>query len=175
MKICHSVTSRLSWVKFSTRAPVSTNDRGRPACPVGLSCAAVADDVAIGIDNAGNVVTEKGLVWSPAGTTDRLAGSPDLQIQLFQGGYALGTAFGDYTGLHKWDTTEKLVDRHEAKDRPVRVVPEDGELAGQRKPPDGQTAAGRRRLKGGLPGTSRRRPRGSPASPACLSTRSRSW
>lgn len=78
----------------------------------------VADDVAIGIDNAGNVVTEKGLVWSPNGTTRRLAGSPDLQIQLFQGGYALGQAFGDYTGLHKWDTTGNLVHRYEAQDRP---------------------------------------------------------
>lgn len=78
----------------------------------------VADDVAIGIDNAGNVVTEKGLVWSPNGTTRRLAGSPDLQIQVFQGGYALGQAFGDYTGLHKWDTTGSLVYRYEAQDRP---------------------------------------------------------
>jgi hypothetical protein len=79
----------------------------------------VADDVAIGIDNAGNVVTETGLVWSPDGTTRRLAGSPNLQIQVFQGGYALGHAFGDFTGLHKWDTTGSLVYRYEAKDRPV--------------------------------------------------------
>ena len=37
----------------------------------------VADDVAIGIDNAGNVVTEKGLVWSPDGTTRRLTRPPN--------------------------------------------------------------------------------------------------
>lgn len=78
----------------------------------------VADGVAIGIDKAGTVVTEKGSVWSPDGTTRRLAGSPDLQVRVFQGGYALGQAFGDYTGLHKWDTTGALVHRYEAKDRP---------------------------------------------------------
>ena len=141
----------------------------------------VADDVAVGIDNAGNVVTEKGSVWSPDGTTHRLAGSPDLQVQLFQGGYALGQAFGDYTSLHMWDATGSLVYRYEAQDRPsprginshgllvasytpvggtarelgvwrgttftgnitserwVRVVTEDGELAGQRLSADGKT------------------------------------
>jgi len=79
----------------------------------------IADDVAIGIDNAGSVVTEKGSVWSPDGTTRGLAGSPNLQVQVFQGGYALGQAFGDYTGLHKWDTTGSLVHRYEAQDRPT--------------------------------------------------------
>jgi hypothetical protein len=78
----------------------------------------VADDVAMGIDNAGHVVTEKGLVWSPDGTTRRLPGSPNLIVRMFQGGYALGHAFGDSTGLHKWDTMGSLVYRYEAKDRP---------------------------------------------------------
>jgi hypothetical protein len=72
----------------------------------------------MGIDNAGHVVTEKGLVWSPDGTTRRLPGSPNLIVRMFQGGYALGHAFGDSTGLHKWDTMGSLVYRYEAKDRP---------------------------------------------------------
>jgi hypothetical protein len=98
----------------------------------------VADDVAIGIDNAGNVVTEKGLVWSPDGSTRWLAGSPDLQIQLFQGGYALGQAFGDYTGLNKWDTTGSLVYRYEAQDRPSpRGINSHGLLLASYTPIDG--------------------------------------
>lgn len=78
----------------------------------------IANDVAIGIDNAGHVVTEKGLLWSPDGTTRKLAGSPNLLIQVFQRGYALGNAFGDYTGMPKWDTTGSVVYRYEAQDRP---------------------------------------------------------
>ncbi|CAM3730119.1 hypothetical protein KIPE111705_22010 [Kibdelosporangium persicum] len=98
----------------------------------------IADDVAVGIDNAGHVVTEKGLVWSPDGTTSRLAGSPNLQVQLFQHGHALGHTFGDYTGMHKWDTMGSLVYRYEAQNRPTpRGINSRGQLVAWYTPTGG--------------------------------------
>lgn len=73
----------------------------------------VADDVAVGIDDAGRVVTEKGLVWSPDGTTTRLPGSPDMVVQLFQRGHILGHVFGDNRRLRRWDVTGAEVHRYD--------------------------------------------------------------
>ncbi|MFB9686802.1 hypothetical protein [Amycolatopsis plumensis] len=89
----------------------------------------VANDVAVGIDDVGNVVTEKGLVWSPNGTTSRLPSSPDLVVQIFQRGYALGHDFTDDNGLRVWDATGTVVHRFElARHTPIGINSQ-GQLA----------------------------------------------
>lgn len=83
----------------------------------------VAEDVARGIDDAGNVVTEKGYVVHPDGTRGDLEGSPNLNISATQGSQALGKKFGDYTGLWRWDfATGAALQRYEMNDpRPIGV------------------------------------------------------
>ncbi|MEU3648160.1 hypothetical protein AB0E59_32610 [Lentzea sp. NPDC034063] len=77
----------------------------------------VADDVAIGIDDAGRVVTEKGYVVTLAGVRSDLESSPDVNIQMSQGSQALGRKFGDDTGLWRWDVaTGAGLQRYEVKD-----------------------------------------------------------
>lgn len=73
-----------------------------------------ADDVAIGIDDAGRAVTEKGYVVNSDGTRGDLESSPDLNIRVAQAGQALGKQFGDYHAVYRWDlATGVAVQRYE--------------------------------------------------------------
>jgi hypothetical protein len=83
----------------------------------------VADDVALGIDDAGRVVTEKGYVVNPDGTRADLESSPNLIIRTAQGSQALGEKFGDHTGMWRWDlATGAAVQKYVMNDpRPIGV------------------------------------------------------
>lgn len=69
----------------------------------------IADGQAIGIDDAGRVVTDAGLVWSPDGTTTRLAGYGNLLIELFEGGRVIGRDWNDTSRLLEWDVSGPVV------------------------------------------------------------------
>ena len=69
----------------------------------------IADGKAVGIDNAGRVVTEPGLVWSPDGSTRQLAGYGDLVIQRYQGERIIGRSWSQGEQLIEWDVNTGAV------------------------------------------------------------------
>jgi hypothetical protein len=69
----------------------------------------IAAGRAMGIDDAGRVVTEPGLVWSPDGSTRQLAGYGDLVIQRYQGGRIIGRSWAAGEQLIAWDVTTGAV------------------------------------------------------------------
>jgi hypothetical protein len=79
----------------------------------------ITDDVAVrlehgravGIDDGGRVVTQRGLIWSPDGSARELAGYGDLTIDLFQGGRIIGESWSAHRVLIEWDVAGNEVRR----------------------------------------------------------------
>ncbi|UUV30023.1 hypothetical protein NQK81_35470 [Amycolatopsis roodepoortensis] len=69
----------------------------------------IADGRAVGIDDAGRVVTEPGLVWSPDGSSRKLAGYGDLVIQRYQGERIVGLSWAHGEQLIEWDVNTGAV------------------------------------------------------------------
>ncbi len=65
----------------------------------------VAGSRAVGIDDAGRVVNDEGLVRAADGTTSTLAGYGGLLVELYQGGRILGRRWDDTKGLREWSIT----------------------------------------------------------------------
>ncbi|KJK50394.1 hypothetical protein UK23_10940 [Lentzea aerocolonigenes] len=90
----------------------------------------VAEDVALGIDDAGRAVTEKGYVVNPDGTRGDLESSPNLNIRKFQAGQALGKQFGDYHAVYRWDVaTGAVLQRYDVTSPTPIGVNSAGQLA----------------------------------------------
>ncbi|MFD1146455.1 hypothetical protein [Saccharothrix hoggarensis] len=66
---------------------------------------------AVGIDDAGRVVTESGEIHHPDGTSTHLDGYPSLRIERYEDGHILGRHWDELNYLREWDVTGAQVRR----------------------------------------------------------------